>query len=50
MVQCTTFGDTIEMVANFGTAEFADRDTRLGRESILVKRRDSGRVQARADF
>jgi hypothetical protein len=46
MVQCTTFGDTIEMVANFGTAEFADRDTRLGRKSILVKRRDSGRVQA----
>jgi hypothetical protein len=42
MVQRTTFGDNIEIVADFGTAEFRYGDTTLGKESVLVRRRDSG--------
>jgi hypothetical protein len=45
-VQRTTFGDSIEMVANFGPGDFRYGDTTLGKESILVKRRDSGKTQA----
>jgi hypothetical protein len=45
-VQRTTFGDSVEIVANFGTADFQYGSTTLGRESILVKRRDNGRVEA----
>ncbi|MGO8929579.1 MAG: glycoside hydrolase [Limisphaerales bacterium] len=44
-VQRTTFGDNIEMVANFGPGDFRYGDTTLRKESILVKRRDSGRTQ-----
>jgi hypothetical protein len=45
MVQRTTFGDKIEMVANFGPGAFRYGDTTLGKESILVKRLDSGKTQ-----
>jgi hypothetical protein len=44
-VQRTTFGDKIEMVANFGPGDFRYGDTTLGKESILVKRLDSGNTQ-----
>jgi hypothetical protein len=47
-VQRTTFGDSIEMVANFGTTDFRYGDTMLRGESILVKRRDSGKTQTYA--
>ena len=44
-VQRTTFGDSIELVANFGPGAFQYGDATLGKESILVKRRDRGKVQ-----
>jgi hypothetical protein len=43
--QRTTFGDSIEMVANFGAGDFQYGDTTLGKESILVLRRDGGKPQ-----
>jgi hypothetical protein len=44
-VQRTSFGDKIEMVANFGSGDFRYGDTTLGKESILVARRDGGKTQ-----
>jgi hypothetical protein len=44
-VQRTTFGDSIELVANFGSGDFRYDDTTLGKESILVTRRGSGKTQ-----
>ncbi len=44
-VQRTTFGDTIEIVANFGSADFRYGDTALVPESLLVKRRGNSRTQ-----
>jgi hypothetical protein len=44
-VQRTTFGDSIEMVANFGPSDFQYGDTMLRGQSILVKRRDSGKTR-----
>ena len=44
-VQRTTFGGQIELVANFGSIDFRYGDTTLGKESILVKRRDAGKTQ-----
>ncbi|MGD0910229.1 MAG: glycoside hydrolase, partial [Candidatus Acidiferrales bacterium] len=44
-VQRATFGDQIEMVANFGPRDFRYGDTTLGPESILARRRDSGKTQ-----
>jgi hypothetical protein len=45
-VQRATFGDNIEMVANFSANDFRYGDTILRAESILVKRLDSGKTQA----
>jgi hypothetical protein len=45
-VQRTTFGDNIEIVANFGPSDFRYGDTTLVRESIWVKWRNSGKTQA----
>ncbi|MGD0262307.1 MAG: glycoside hydrolase [Verrucomicrobiota bacterium] len=47
-VQRTTFGDQIELVANFGPGDFRYGDTTLGQKSILVTRRDSGKTQVYA--
>jgi hypothetical protein len=44
-VQRTTFGGNIDVVANFGSKDFRYGDTTLGKESILVARRDSGKTQ-----
>ena len=44
-VQRTTFGNQIELVANFGLSDFQYGDTTLRKESILVKWRDGGKVQ-----
>jgi hypothetical protein len=33
------------MVANFGSGDFRYGDTTLGKESILVARRDGGKTQ-----
>ncbi len=44
-VQRTTFGDRIELVANFGATDFQYGDTRLGPECIGVKRRASEKSQ-----
>jgi hypothetical protein len=44
-VQRTTFGNSIEMVANFGTGDFRYGDTTLHKERILVTRRDGGKTQ-----
>jgi hypothetical protein len=44
-VQRTVFGDRIEVVANFGPSDFRYGDSTLGKESILVTRRDSGKTQ-----
>jgi hypothetical protein len=45
MVQRTVFGDRIEVVANFGPSDFRYGDSTLGKESILVTRRDGGKTQ-----
>jgi hypothetical protein len=45
IVQRTTFGGQIELVANFGSIDFRYGDTTLGKESILVKRRNAGKTQ-----
>src|ERR1017187_4055317 len=47
-VQRTTFGDSIELVANFGSGDFRYGDTTLGKESILVTRRNTGKTQVYA--
>jgi len=44
-VQRTTFGDHIEIVANFGPNDFRYGNTTLGKGSILVSRRDGGKTQ-----
>jgi hypothetical protein len=44
-VQRTTFGGSIELVANFGSGDFRYGGMTLGKESILVARRDSGKSQ-----
>jgi len=44
-VQRTTFGDSIEIVANFGLTDFRYSGTTLGKESILVTRRGGGKTQ-----
>ena len=44
-VQRTTFGEGIELVANFGSGDFQYGDITLGKESIVVKRRDTGKTQ-----
>lgn len=44
-VQRTIFGSQIEVVANFGQAEFQYGGARLGGQSVLVKYRDSGKTQ-----
>jgi hypothetical protein len=43
-VQRTSFGDQLELVANFGSADFPYGDTTLRKQSILVKRRDGGKA------
>jgi hypothetical protein len=45
-VQRTTFGDNIEIVANFGPSDFRYGNTTLIKESIWIKWRDSGKTQA----
>ncbi len=45
-VQRTVFGGRIELLANFGTADFKHGHATLGRGSILVKRQDGGSAPA----
>ncbi len=47
-VQRTTFGGEMELVANFGSNDFQCGDSTLAKESILVKRRDTGKTQVYA--
>jgi hypothetical protein len=44
-VQRTTFGEGIELVANFGSGDFQYGDITVGKESIVVTRRDTGKTQ-----
>jgi hypothetical protein len=44
-VQRTAFGDSIEMVANFGPGDFRYGSTALSKDTILVTRRGSGKTQ-----
>lgn len=44
-IQRTSFGDSIELVASFGSGDFRHGDTNLRKESILVLRRDGGKSQ-----
>ncbi|MBI1928286.1 glycoside hydrolase [Candidatus Poribacteria bacterium] len=46
MVQRTTFGNRVEMVANFGTADFNYQGDAVPKRSILAKWRDTGETQA----
>ena len=41
-VQRTEFGNKVELVANFGAADFRLGDTRVAPQSIVVRRRGSG--------
>jgi hypothetical protein len=45
-VQGTTFGEKIEVVANFGSSDFRCGDTTLRKESILVRRHGSRETEA----
>ena len=45
MVQRTTFGNRVEMVANFGTADFNYQGDAVPERSILAKWRDTGETQ-----
>jgi hypothetical protein len=47
-VQRTTFGDRIEVTANFGPTEIRCADAVLGKRSVLVRRRDLGTSQVYA--
>ena len=47
-VQRTVFGGQIELVANFGTAEFEHGGVKLGGGSILVRHSESGKTQVYA--
>jgi len=44
LVQRTVFGDRIEMVANFGAADFVYQTNTIPRQSILAKHLDSGKI------
>ena len=39
MVQRTTFGEQLELVANFGTADFRHGETIVHKQSIVAERR-----------
>ncbi len=45
-VQRTTFGDNLEIVANFGDADFHYGDAVVAKGSLLVKRRDKNTISA----